>query len=77
MRQEIECMEWDQMEKIREYFTKMDNRQLKLEHWRITVEMHDMVAAAVNQMQDKGLFVCKLLHDWEQKPEHERTWEMM
>ena len=57
MKQEIECMEWwDQMENIREYFTEMENRQLKLECWCIMVKNHDMVATAVNQMQDSGLF---------------------
>ena len=72
MRQEIECMELNQMENIREYLTKMENRQLKLERWCITVKMHDMVVAVVDQMHDSGLFDHKVLCDWEQKQEHEK-----
>ena len=41
------------------------------------VKMHDMVAVAVNQMQDSGVFGHKILCDWEQKPEHDKTWETM
>jgi hypothetical protein len=45
------------------------------------VEMHDMVATAVNQMQDSatdsGLFDHKFLCNWELKPEHEKTWVIM
>jgi hypothetical protein len=46
---------------------------LKLECWCIMVKMHDMVAAAVNEMRDSGLFNDKFLHDWEQKQEHKNV----
>ena len=36
-----------------------------------------MVAAVVNQIQDSGLYDHKFLRDWEQKLEHEKTWETM
>jgi chromosome segregation ATPase len=76
MKKEIE-MEWDHTHDIQDYFTAMETKQMKLERWSITVETEDMVTAAVNQMQDSGIFDHKFMRGWEQKEEHMKTWEEM
>jgi hypothetical protein len=76
MKKQIE-MEWDQNKDLTEYFTAMEQTQLKLETWNITVESEDMVNAAVEQLQDSGIFDRKFLRQWEQRAEHEKTWEEM
>jgi methyl-accepting chemotaxis protein len=76
MKKEI-YFEWDQTKDITEYFTALEQLQIKLDRWDIEVSMSDLVEAAVNQMQDSGLFDHKFLRDWERKPDHEKTWENM
>jgi DNA repair exonuclease SbcCD ATPase subunit len=74
MKKKIE-FEWDQTKDISEYFTQMEETRIRLESWGVTVDDNDMVNAAVAQMQDSGLFDRKFLREWEQKDEHEKTWE--
>jgi hypothetical protein len=74
MKKKIE-FEWDQTKDISEYFTQMEETRIRLESWGVTVDDDDMVNAAVAQMQDSGMFDRKFLREWEQKDEHEKTWE--
>ena len=68
-------MEWDQTTDIIDYFTRMENTQVKSERWGITIKMVNMINAAMEQMQDSGIFDHKFLCQWEQKEDHEKTWE--
>lgn len=69
-------MEWDQTTDITKYFTTMKNTQVKFECWGITIEMIDMINAAMEQIQDSGIFDHKFLCQWEQK-DHRKTWGAM
>ncbi len=53
----------------------MEKLQLKLKRWGITIEINNMVTAAVDQMQGSGISDCIFLRKWEQKEEDEKTWE--
>ena len=75
-KKEIE-MEWDHTHDIQDYFTAMETKQLKLEHWNITIKMEDMVTASANQMQDSGIFDHKFMREWEERGDHLKTWEEM
>jgi hypothetical protein len=76
MKKEIE-IEWDHTQECVEYFTSMEDKQMKLKRWGITIEMEDMVTVAVNQMQDSSIFDHKFLRQWEEKSDVDKTWVNM
>ena len=76
LKKEIE-MDWDVSRDIKEYFTKMEQKQETLEGWGVQVTAKEIVLAAVVQMQDSGLFDQRFLRDWEMKTPAEKTWNAM
>ena len=48
-----------------EYFTTLEQIQVTLESWGITIEPADMVNTVAEQMKNSDLFDLKFLLQWE------------
>ncbi len=71
-------IEWDQSKDIQEFFTEMEEKQIKIESWGAATNMdEEALQWATSQMIDSGLFDERFLRKWEKKPENEKTWAAM
>lgn len=70
-------IEWNRGNDIATFFKDMEDAQWKAEKWGVDTSTQEMVNHAVSQMEDSGLFEDNFLMDWEEKEEHEQTWETM
>ena len=70
-------IEWNRGNDIATFFKDMEDAQWKAEKWGVETSTQEMVNHAVAQMEDSGLFEDNFLMDWEEKEEHEQTWNTM
>lgn len=70
-------IEWNQPEDIETFFKKMEEALYIAEKWDVTIDAQDMLNHAVLQMEDSNLFDSDFMMDWEEKEEHEKTWNLM
>ena len=75
LRGQINYLEWNRTTHITQFFTDMEDLQIKIKGWIPGLDMtEDMVDAATVQMKDSGQFDHKFMREWERKPTIEKTW---
>jgi hypothetical protein len=71
-------IEWDQSKDIQEFFTEMEEKQIKIESWGAATNMdEEALQWATSQMIDSGLFDERFLRKWQKKPDNEKSWTTM
>eukprot|EP00956_Cyclotella_meneghiniana_P033360 scaffold95325_cov36-Cyclotella_meneghiniana.AAC.1 len=69
--------EWNRSNDIATFFKAMEDAQWKAEKWGVETSTQEMVNHAAAQMEDSGIFENNFLMDWEDKAEHEQTWNAL
>jgi hypothetical protein len=75
LRAQINNLEWNRTDHITQYFTDLEDLQIKIEGWIPGLDTtEDAIDAATVQMKESGMFDHKFMRDWERKAPLEKTW---